>query len=123
QHKQYGPRSRGELVAQSNRADLEVGLHGIAIGMFLFDRLVHGIELGASGWQIHPRCEPREQFGHAMYSACNHGCRKMMRAGHDVGDDLSLLRIRNAWLQDTHDSGGARISKGAEPNSLTDHRR
>src|SRR5580698_9675677 len=45
----------------------------------------------------------------------------MMRAGYDVGDNFSVLRIRNAWLQNAHHGGWARIDERIESDFLADH--
>src|SRR5215468_10988426 len=46
-----------------------------------------------------------------------------MGTGNDVGDDLSLLRVRNTRLQNAYDGGRTRIPGGAKSNSLADNGR
>src|SRR5580704_5033751 len=53
-----------------------------------------------------------------MYASLNHGCRKMMRAGNHIGDDLGLGGIRYGRFQHAHD-GGRTL---AELHSLADDR-
>src|SRR5260370_1070052 len=46
----------------------------------------------------------------------------MMRAGDDVGDDLRVLGIGDAWLQNADDGGRARIDERSQAESLAEHR-
>ena len=82
---------------------------------------VYRLQLRARRFQIRTRRQPGEQFGHPVYPAGDHGGRKMMRAGHDVGDDFGVLGIRDAWLQNADDGGRARINKRIEPDGSADH--
>src|SRR5262249_46883972 len=84
---------------------------------------MYGVEFGAGLFQSGTGREASEEFGHAVDSSGDHRRGKMMRAGDDVADDLSLLRIRNTWFQNADDSGIARIDEGAEPNGLPDNGR
>ena len=52
---------------------------------------------------VAPGARPREDFGHAVFAAGDHGGRKMMRAGDDVGDDLGRHRIRHGRLKHADD--------------------
>ena len=54
-----------------------------------------------------------------MDSAGHHRGRQMMRAGHHVGDDLGLRRIRYRRFQHADDGGRAR----AEPDSFAENGR
>ncbi len=58
--------------------------------MFSHHRAVHGAQLGAGLIEGGAGRQAAEQLGHAMDAPGDHGGRKMMRAGHHVGDDLGF---------------------------------
>ncbi len=123
QDQQNGPRTRRELIAQAHRADAVVSFRRIGVRMLALHGSVYRAQLRARRFQIRARRQPGEQFRHAMYAAGHHGGRKMMRAGDDVGDDLGVLRIRDARLQNTHHRGRARIEERTEADCFAEHRR
>ena len=72
---------------------------GIRLGMLLDDRAVDGAQLGARRVEVGARREPAEQLGHPMHAAVHHRRVQMVRAGHDVGDDLGFRRIGHRRLE------------------------
>ena len=66
-----------------------------------------------------PGRQPAEELRHPVHAAVDHRRVEMVRAGHDVGDDFGLLRIRHGRLEDADDGGGAI----AQRDGLADDRR
>ena len=87
--------------------------------MFLDHRAVRRAQLGARRVEIGAGREPAEQLRHPVHAAGHHRRRQVMRAGHDVGDDLGLRRIRHRRLE--HADDGRRAV--AEADGLADDRR
>src|SRR5271169_5019361 len=54
-----------------------------------------------------------------MHASLDHRGRKVVRTGDDVGDDLSLCRVRYRRFEDSYDRRGA----VPQANGLADHRR
>src|SRR5437879_5872504 len=73
---------------------------------------VDGAQLSASLIKGGTGSETAKELRHAVQAASDHGCREVMRAGDDVGDDLGILRIRNGGFQNA-DDGGRPITHGA----------
>ena len=44
-----------------------------------------------------------------------------MRAGHNVRDDFSVLRIRDTGLKHAHDGGATRIDERIKPHGFADY--
>jgi hypothetical protein len=51
-----------------------------------------------------------------MNPTLDHRGGKMMRAGHDVGDELGVCGIRNRRLEDSNDGGSTRIKAELLPD-------
>ncbi len=68
---------------------------------------MRGAKLRARGFEVRAGREPPEQLGHPVHAAIDHRGVEVMRARHDVRDDLGLRRIRHRWLDDAHDRCGA----------------
>ena len=66
--------------------------------------------------EVGARRKPAEQLGHAVHAAIHHRGGQMVRAGHDVRDDLGLRGIRNGRLEHADD----RRRAVAEPDRLAD---
>ena len=86
--------------------------------MFLDDRTVDGAQLGARGLEARARSEATEDLRHPMHASGHHRCGEMVRARHDVRDDLRFRWVRNGRLEDTDDSRGTL----AKPDRLPNHR-
>src|SRR2546421_4488447 len=91
--------------------------------MLLFHRAVHRAQFGACLIERCSRSETRKKFRHAMYPLSYHRGREMMRTARDVGDDLGLLRIRDARLEHADDDSGTIALHAAEANSFANNRR
>src|SRR5208282_1683992 len=76
-------------------------------------------QLGASLIEGDTGSETAKELRHAMDAAGNHGCRKVVRAGHDVGDDFGILGIRDGGFEDA-DDGGRAIAKAPKANGFAD---
>jgi len=103
------------------RANPEIGFGGIGFGMILLDRRVDGAQFGAGVVESGAGSEAAEEFGHTMDAPGDHRRRKMMRAGHHVGDDLRILGIRNGGFEHADDGGGA-FANAAEAKSFSEDR-
>src|SRR5260370_3583832 len=85
---------------------------------------VDGAQLGASLIERDTGNETRKEFRHAMDAPSHHGCREVVRAGDDVGDDFGLLGIRDGGCEDANDSSGSTSHEAAaEKNGFADDAR
>src|SRR5260370_36104539 len=84
-------------------------------------RSVDGAQLGASLIESGTGSETAKELRHAMEATSDHGCREVVRAGDDVGDDFGILGIGDGRFEDADDSGRA-IAHGApaEAHSFTE---
>ena len=119
QHEQDGPRGRRDLVAQLHRVDAEVAALRIRIRMLRDHRAVHRAQLRAHLLQRGVRRQPSEQLRHPVHAPILHRRRQMMRAGHQVRNDLRLRRIRHRRFEHADDHRGSI----AEAHLLAEHRR
>src|SRR5258708_11571656 len=74
---------------------------------------VDGAQLAASLIEGDTGSETRKELGHTMDAAGHHGCREVVRAGDDVGDDFGLLGIRDGGVEDANDSSGSTSHEAA----------
>src|SRR5258708_15354407 len=72
---------------------------------------VDGAQLRASLIESDTGSETAKELRHAMDAAGNHGCREVVRAGDDVGDDFGILGIWDGGFEDA-DDGGRPIAHG-----------
>ena len=120
QHQQDRPRRRRDLIAQRRHAAAACrAFAGYASGCARIIAACAAVELGARVVDRRVRRQPAEELRHAMRAARHHRRAQVMRAGHDVGDDLGVGRIRHRRLEHADDRRGAR----AERDRLADHRR
>ncbi len=77
---------------------------------------VHRHELGLRRFEGRFRLETAKELRHAVRSAGDHRRAEVMRAGHDIGDDLGVGRIGHGRLEHTDHCGGA----WTETNGLAD---
>ena len=75
--------------------------------MLAHDRRVYARELGAGRIKRGGRRQPPEQLRHAVPSVGDHRRPEMVRAGHDIRDELRLLRIGHGWFEDADDGRDA----------------
>ena len=108
QHPQNGVGARVDLVVHARDADLVVVLGLVDLRMRPRHGAIHGVQLGARRFERGAGSQPREDLGHAVLAAGDHGGRKMMRAGDHVGDDFSGDGIRNRRLEHADDGRRAR---------------
>ena len=66
--------------------------------------------------RVAPGARRREDLGHAMFAAGDHGGGEMMRAGDDVGDDFGFDGVGNRWLEDA-DDGRASARRGSSQDA------
>src|SRR5215475_13341632 len=85
--------------------------------MFFNYHSVDVAQLGAGRLEVDAGRQPAEELRHPMDPSGHHGCREMVRAGHDVCYYLGFRWIRHRRFQDAHNSGRAI----AEPDSFADH--
>ena len=83
-------------------------------------RRVDRAQLGARLLESRAGREPAEQLRHPMHAPGHHRRRQMMRAGHDVGDDLGFRRIRHRRFQHADDGRRARRPAGRSCRAPTD---
>ena len=121
EHPQDGVGARIDLVVHARDVDLVVVVGLVDLGMRGDHGGVDGAEFGARGVESGAGSEAREDFGHAMFAAGDHGGGEMMRAGDDVGDDLGFHGIGHGRLKNADDGGGARALEAFEPDGLADH--
>jgi hypothetical protein len=76
--------------------------------MLRHHRGVAGAEFSTRLLNSCARCEPPEKFRHAMNAAFHHGRGEMVRAGHDIGDDLGIGWIGDGRLEHADDGGASR---------------
>ena len=72
------------------------------------------LQFGASVFESRAGRETAEQLRHAMDATGDHRGGEVVGAGDDVGDDLGFGGIRNGWLEDADDGGGARVAEGTD---------
>ena len=80
---------------------------------------VHRGQLGARRFERRAGREAAEELRHPVRAVGDHRRAEVMRAGHDVRDDLGVGRIGHRRLEDADDRRGART----EADGLADHRR
>ena len=105
---------RRDLVTQPPGLDLEVGVARVRLGVRLEDVSMHGPQLVARGLEVRARREPAEELRHPMHAPMHHRRVQVVRARHDVSDDLGLRGIRHRRLDNADDRRGT----VAEPYDL-----
>src|SRR2546422_1032922 len=120
ENEEDGPGARGDLVAKQLGPDLEVRFGRICFGMLLGHGPVDGAQLGASLIEGGTGSKTGKELRHAMDAAGDHGCREVVRAGDDVGDDFRLLGIWDGGFEDS-DDGGKPIANTAKAKGLAEH--
>src|SRR5579885_2863675 len=73
-------------------------------------------EVGASSLESYTRFQAGEEFRHAVDASGNHRGGKVVRAGHDVGDDFGVGGVGNGGFEDADNSGGATHEANAFAN-------
>src|SRR5690349_1385270 len=106
QNDENGASTGGQLVAKELGGNFEVGLLRVCVRVLFLDSGIDGLQFRASLLEGGPGSEAAEEFGHAMNAAGDHRRGEMVRAGDDVGDDLRVLGIGDAGLEDADDGGG-----------------
>ena len=84
----------------------------IRLRMGLDDGSVHGAKLRARRLEIDAGRQPAEELRHPVHPPVHHRRVEMVRARHDVGDDLGFLRIGHGGLEHADDGGGAIAQAG-----------
>ena len=84
--------------------------------MGVHHRRVDGLQLGSGPFQRRARREPPEELGHAVPAFFLHRRPEVVRARHDVRDDLCLGRVGHRGLEDADD----RRVAGTQTNDLAD---
>jgi hypothetical protein len=74
----------------------------------LHDRRVQAAQFGARRLDAAPWRETAEQLRHPVLAAGHHRRRQVMRAGHDVRDQLGFRRVRHRRFEHADDRRGAR---------------
>ena len=89
--------------------------------MFLDHGAVDCAQLGASLIEGGTGSKTAKELSHAMDTAGDHSGGEVMRAGDDIGDDLGVLGICDAWFEDA-DDGRRPIAKDTtiKANGLAD---
>ena len=91
----------------------------IRLRVFAHHRRVHGGQISTRRFERRTGREAAEQLRHPVGAVGDHRRAEVMRAGHDVRDDLRVGWIGNGWLEDADDRRGAR----AEADGLADDQR
>ena len=95
QHPQHRPRTLGNLIAEQDSADAELGRRRIRLGVLPDHGGVDRFQLRARGLEIDAGREAPEQLCHPMLTPGHHRCRQVMGAGDHIGDELGFRRIRH----------------------------
>ena len=106
-------RARDVIWSRSSTASIWKSAFGeYASGCSFIIARVDGAQLGARRFEVDAGREPAEQLRHAMDAARHHRRRQMMRAGHDVGDDLGFRRIRHRRFEHADDGRASACRAG-----------
>src|ERR1700722_13216950 len=89
----------------------------IRFGVGLLHRGVDRAQFSISRIESGSWSETPEKLRHAMDAASDHGCGKMMRTGHHIGDDFGVLGIGNGRLEHPND-GRTPITDATEATVL-----
>ena len=85
------------------------------------DRRVPRAQFGGRGLEGRARRQAREDLGHAVLAPRDHRRRQMMRARHDIRDNLRRHRIRHRGFENTDDRPYPRAVATVQPHPLPDH--
>ena len=94
------------LVVHARDADGEAVLGLVDLGVRTGHGGIDRVQLCARLIERGAGRKPPKYLGHAVLASLHHGGRKMVRAGDHVGNNLSVYRVRNRWLE--HADNGRR---------------
>src|SRR5258706_14348635 len=79
--------------------------------MFFGHGSVDGAQVDAGLLKGYTGSETAKELGHTVEAVGDHGCREVVWAGDDVGDDFGFLGIGDAGFEDA-DDGGRPVAHG-----------
>ena len=110
-----------DLVVHARHADGETVFGLVDLGVRLRHGSIHRVQLCARLIERGAGRKPPEHLGHAVLASLHHGGRKMVRAGDHVGNNLSVYRVRNRWLEHAHNGRRAGAAVAVKPHYFAEH--